>query len=143
MGSYWLWRAPELEARQGNPNLVVRQLTIKRGLVYASDGKTVLAQNRRRKVQGRTWFLRRYPQRGLAAHAVGYSTVERSRIGLEESLNDYLTGSNANLTTLVDRVESTLTGETRQGNDVVTTLDARAQRVALQEIGRASCRERV
>ena len=26
MSSYWLWKAPELEARQGNPSLVVRQL---------------------------------------------------------------------------------------------------------------------
>ena len=134
MGTYWLWRAPDLEARQGNPNLVVRQLTIKRGLVYAADGKTILAQNKRRKVQGRTWFLRRYPQQGLAAHVVGYSTVERSRIGLEESLNDYLTGSNANLSTLVDRVENTLRGQTQEGNHVVTTIDAAAQRVAMQAL---------
>ncbi|HYP23057.1 MAG TPA: penicillin-binding protein 2 [Actinomycetota bacterium] len=134
MGTYWLWRAPDLEARQGNPNEVVRQLTTKRGLVYASDGKTILAENRRRKVQGRTWFLRRYPQRGLAAHVVGYSTIERSRIGIEESLNDYLTGSNANLSTLVDRVENTLRGLTQEGNHVVTTLDARAQRVAMQAL---------
>ena len=71
MSTYWLWRAPELEARQGNPNLVVRQLTVKRGLVLASDGKTRLAQNRQRKVQGRTWYLRTYPTRGLAAERVG------------------------------------------------------------------------
>jgi penicillin-binding protein A len=138
MATYWLWRAPDLEARQGNPNLVVRQLTVKRGLIYASDGKTVLAQNRRRKVQGRTWFLRRYPEAGLAAHVHGYSTVQRARIGLEESLNDYLTGSNANLSTLVDRVENTLRGATQEGNHVVTTLDARAQRVAMQALA-GSC----
>ena len=61
--TYWLWRSPDLEARQGNPTLVVRQLTIKRGLIFASDGRTVLARNRPRKVQGRTWYLRTYPQR--------------------------------------------------------------------------------
>ena len=71
MGSYWLWRAPELEARQGNPNLVVRQLTIKRGLIYASNGRTLLARNRPREAQGRTWYLRTYPRRGLAAHVAG------------------------------------------------------------------------
>jgi penicillin-binding protein A len=135
MGSYWLWRAPELEARQGNPNLIVRQLTIERGLVYASDGRTVLAENRAREVQGRTWFLRFYPQRGLAAHVVGYSTIERSRTGLEKSLNDYLTGSNANLSTVVDRTLDELRGFTREGNHVVTTLDARAQAVALRALG--------
>jgi peptidoglycan glycosyltransferase len=133
MSSYWLWRAPELDARQGNPNQVVRQLTIDRGKILSADG-VVLATNRKRKVQGQTWYLRRYPQNGLTAHPVGYSTVERSRTGLEESLNDYLTGSNADLSTLVDRAADALRGITRRGNDVHTTLVARAQRVALQQL---------
>jgi peptidoglycan glycosyltransferase len=51
--TYWLWRSPDLEARQGNPTLVVRQVTIDRGLIYAADGKTILADNRTRKVEGR------------------------------------------------------------------------------------------
>jgi peptidoglycan glycosyltransferase len=133
MSSYWLWRAPELEARQGNPNQVVRQLTIDRGKIFSADG-VVLATNRKRKVQGETWYLRRYPQNGLAAHPVGYSTIERSRTGLEESLNDYLTGSNADLSALVDRAADALRGITRRGNDVHTTLAARAQRVAMQQL---------
>jgi penicillin-binding protein A len=133
MSSYWLWRAPELEARQGNPNQVVRQLTIDRGKILSADG-VVLATNRKRKVQGETWYLRRYPQNGLTAHPVGYSTIERSRTGLEESLNDYLTGSNADLSTLVDRAADALRGITRRGNDVHTTLVARAQRVAMQQL---------
>jgi hypothetical protein len=33
MATYWLWRAPDLEARRGNPTLVVRQLEIERGLI--------------------------------------------------------------------------------------------------------------
>ncbi|MBD0317460.1 MAG: penicillin-binding protein 2, partial [Thermoleophilia bacterium] len=134
MATYWLWRAPELEARQGNPNLVVRQLTIERGLILAADAKTPLAANRRRKVQGRDWYVRRYPRGGLAAQTVGYSTIQRSRTGLEESLNDYLTGSNANLSTLVDRAGDALRGLTRRGNDVVTTLDLAAQRAAMREL---------
>ncbi len=133
--SWWLWQAPELEAKRGNPNLVVRQLTVKRGLVYATDGKTVFARNRRKRVQGRTWFLRRYPTEELVAHAVGYSTVGRSRAGLEKSLNDFLTGSNANLDTVVDRTLDELKGITQRGNHVVTTIDARAQRVAMQQLG--------
>ena len=98
--TYWLWRAPDLEARQGNPNLVVRQLTIKRGLIFAADGRTVLAAHRRVKLEdGRIWYVRRYPQRELTAHPVGYSTIERSRTELERSLNDFLTGSNEDLRT--------------------------------------------
>ena len=90
MSSYWLWKAPDLEARRGNPTLIVRQLTIDRGLIYASDGRTVLAKNRVKKQRqlGRTWYLRTYPQDETFAHPVGYSTVQRSRSGLEKSLND-------------------------------------------------------
>ena len=131
--TYWLWRAPDLEARQGNPSLVVRQLEIKRGLIYASNGRTVLARNRRRELEdGRVWWLRRYPQGEVTAHAVGYSTVERARTGLEESLNDFLTGSNANLSTVLDTTLDRIRGLTREGNDVVTTLDMRAQRTAME-----------
>jgi peptidoglycan glycosyltransferase len=113
----------------------VKQLTIKRGLIYAADGKTLLAGVRKRKVKdGRVWYLRRYPHGSLTAHAVGYSTIERSRTGLEEALNDFLTGSNANLHTLIDRTLDKLRGLTQRGNNVVTTLRPRAQRVAAEQL---------
>ena len=132
MTTWWLWKAPDLEAKRGNPNLIVRQLTIDRGTIYASDGKTVFARNRvvRKKSVGRTWYVRTYPTNELAARPVGYSTIERSRTGLEESLNDYLTGSNANLDTILTNTLNKLQGITQQGNDVITTIDARAQRAA-------------
>ena len=109
--TYWLWRAPDLEARQGNPQLIVRELEIKRGLILAADGRTLLAANRRRKLEdGRVWYLRRYPRQSLTAHAVGYSTIGRSRTGLELSLNDFLTASNANLSTILDTTLDRLRG---------------------------------
>ncbi len=71
------------------------------------------------------------PGRGpLTAHAVGYSTIGRSRTGLELSMNDFLTGSNANLSTVIDSTLDKLRGIPRVGNDVVTTLDLDAQRAA-------------
>jgi peptidoglycan glycosyltransferase len=132
--TYWLWRSPDLEARRGNPTLVVRQLTIKRGLVYMADGRTVLARNRVRKISGRTWYVRVYPQQGLAAHVVGYSTIARARAGLEESMNDFLTGSNSNLSTVIDRTVDKLRGLTQEGNDLVLTLDPDAQRTATEQL---------
>ena len=137
ISTYWLWDAPNLAAKRGNPTLIVQQLTIDRGLIYASDGKTVFARNRKvtKKNQGRPWFLRVYPQQGLVAHPVGYSTVERARTGIEESMNDYLTGSNANLDTVLDNALDKLRGLTQQGNDIVTTIDAEAQRVAMDALG--------
>jgi peptidoglycan glycosyltransferase len=60
----------------------------------------------------------------------------RYRTGLERSLNDFLTGSNANLSTVVDTTLDRLKGTHVTGNDVVLTLNAQAQRVALKALGR-------
>lgn len=135
--TYWqAWAAPGLADRKENAIQVVAQFTIERGKIFAADGKTVLATNRARKVNGQTLYFRRYPTRGLTAHVVGYSTQVRSRAGLERSMNDFLTGSNANLSTVVDTQVDKLLGRHVVGNDLHLTLDARAQRVALQALGR-------
>jgi peptidoglycan glycosyltransferase len=135
--TYWqAWAAPGLANRKENAIQVVAQFTIERGNIYAADGKTVLATNRKRKVNGQTLYFRRYPMRGLAAHVVGYSTQVRSRAGLEQSMNDFLTGSNANLSTVVDTNRRRLLGRHIVGNDLILTLNARAQRIALQALGR-------
>ena len=48
--TYWqAWAAPGLAARQDNAIQRVAQFEIKRGLIYASDGKTVLAANVRQE----------------------------------------------------------------------------------------------
>ena len=64
--TYWqVWAAPGLAARQDNSIQRVAQFTIRRGLIYASDGKTVLARNVRKKVAGQTLYFRTYPADGL------------------------------------------------------------------------------
>jgi peptidoglycan glycosyltransferase len=128
--TYWqAWAAGDLAARQDNAIKRVAEFKIKRGLVYASDG-TVLAANRRRKVNGETYYFRRYPERLLAANVVGYSTQGRARAGIERSLNDYLTGSNANLRTVVKTTVDELLGKTVVGNSVVLTINPEIQRAA-------------
>jgi penicillin-binding protein A len=130
--TYWqAWAAPALAERQDNAIKVVAQFTIKRGLIYGADGRTRLAVNVRRRVSGQTFYFRRYPTRGLAAHAVGYSTRARSRTGLERSRNDFLTGANANLSTVLDTAFAELRGKTIEGNHIITTIRTRAQRIAL------------
>jgi peptidoglycan glycosyltransferase len=134
--TYWqAWAASGLADRQDNSIQRVAEFTVKRGTIYAADGKTVLADNYRRKAGGQTLYFRKYPQRGLAAHIVGYSTQVRSRAGLEESENDFLTGSNTNLSTVLDTTLSKLKGETIEGNDLHLTLRPGAQRVALNALG--------
>ena len=134
--TYWqAWAAPGLAERQDNAIKVVAQFTIKRGLIYAGDGVTRLAVNRRRRVSGQTFYLRRYPKGELTAHAVGYSTRSRSRTGLERSRNDYLTGANRNLSTVLDTTLDELRGKTIEGNDIITTIRWRAQALALRALG--------
>ena len=136
MTTYWqTWAAAGLADRQDNAVKRVAEFSVDRGLVFAFEPRQRLARNRERVVDGRTLFFRRYPQGELAAHVVGYSTVGRSRTGLERSLNDYLTGATGNLATLVDAALDELRGKPVEGNDVVTTLDLDAQRVALEQLG--------
>ena len=134
--TYWqAWASTGLADRQDNSIQRVAEFSVKRGKIYAADGRTVLADNTKRKVAGQTLYFRRYPQRGLAAHIVGYSTQVRSRAGLEASENDFLTGSNTNLSTVLDTAFDKLKGTTVKGNDLHLTLRPGAQRVALNALG--------
>lgn len=134
--TYWqAWAASGLADRQDNSIQRVAEFSVKRGKIYAADGKTVLADNVKRRVAGQTLYFRTYPQRGLAAHIVGYSTQVRSRAGLEASENDFLTGSNTNLSTVVDTAIDKLKGTTVKGNDLHLTLRAGAQAIALRALG--------
>jgi len=129
--TYWqAWEAPSLAARQDNSLERVAQLEIKRGLIYASNGKTVLASNVARKSDGETLYDRTYPTGGFASQTVGYSTTGRSQAGIERSENAYLTASNANLGTIWDKLSDKLKGVTVTGNNVTLNLDVKAQRVA-------------
>jgi len=132
--TYWqTWATAGLADRQDNEIQRVAQFSIKRGLIRAADG-TILATNRERRVAGQTLYFRRYPQHGLFAHIVGYSTQSRSRSGLESSENDYLTGSNANLHTVLDTTLDRIRGATIKGNDLWLTLRPGAQRVAMEQL---------
>jgi peptidoglycan glycosyltransferase len=129
--TYWqAWASAGLADRQDNAIQRVAQFTIERGKIYAGDGHTLLATNVRKRVGGQTLYFRRYPAGTLAPHVVGYSTQSRSQAGLERSYNDYLTGSNSNLTTVFHTAIDRLKGVTVKGNDLYTTIDPRAQRLA-------------
>jgi peptidoglycan glycosyltransferase len=132
--TYWqTWAPSGLAARQDNAILRVAQFKIRRGLIYSSDGK-LLAARRATKVGGQTFYFRRYPSGPLAAQVVGYSTQSRSRAGLERSLDDYLTASNSHLNTVLRRTLDTLKGSTITGNNLVLTIDSKAQQAALDAL---------
>ena len=129
--TYWqAWAAGGLAAKQDNAIQRVAQFRIKRGLILASDARTVFAANVRKKVSGETLYFRRYRPGGLAAQVIGYSTQGRSRAGLERSENTYLTASDANLGTIIDKLGSSLSGTTITGNNLVLNIKAGPQRLA-------------
>lgn len=132
--TYWqTWARPSLGARQDNEIRRVAEFEIRRGLILGPN--RVLARNVPKQRGPRTFYLRTYPQGRLAAHVVGYSTVGRSRAGLEKSMNGILTGTDRKLGDLVDQQLDRLRGKPIVGDTVVTTLDLKAQEVALDALG--------
>jgi peptidoglycan glycosyltransferase len=126
------WTVFEAEALRDNDlnkRELLQEQKIRRGTIRSADGE-VLARAVRRA--GDT-FGRRYPTAELFAHAIGYSYTSIGRAGLERSRNDELTGRR---TELVTALESIL-GRSNEGDDVRTTLDARAQRIAFDALGKS------
>jgi penicillin-binding protein A len=137
--TYWqTWANAGLANRQDNAIRLVAQFSVKRGKIYAADGKTLLATNVVQKRAGQTLYFRRYPTGPLFSDVVGYSTRTRNQSGIERSYNDYLTGSNANLDTIFHSTLDKLKGTTIQGNDLVLSLRAGAQARALRDL-RGKC----
>jgi peptidoglycan glycosyltransferase len=132
--SYWsVFDASGLEANRANRRVLLEEQQIRRGLVFARDG-AVLARNKVRGRGSQRFFSRIYPAGSLFSHTVGYDFVQRGRAGIERSHNDELSGKTNEFTSLFDE----LRGKQREGNDLVTTLDPAAQRVAVDALaGRA------
>jgi peptidoglycan glycosyltransferase len=129
--TYWqTWANAGLASRQDNAIQLVAQFRVKRGKIYASDARTVLATNVVKKVGGQTLYFRRYPTGPIFSDVVGYSTQTRNRTGLEQSYNDYLTGSNSNLDTVFHSAFDRLRGATITGNNLVLTIRPGAQALA-------------
>jgi peptidoglycan glycosyltransferase len=106
----------------------IEQQRVRRGVIRARDN-TLLA----RSVRGSDdLYRRRYsPTARLFAHAIGYDFLRIGRAGLERTRNDALTGERNELRSVVDQ----LRGKRREGDNVVTNLDPRAQRVARDALG--------
>ncbi|MDE7185501.1 MAG: FtsW/RodA/SpoVE family cell cycle protein, partial [Lachnospiraceae bacterium] len=73
---------------------------------------------------------RYYPFDKVFAHAVGYAT--NGRMGVEQSANMYLVSSNVSLGS---KLQNDLANEKHMGNTVVTTFDARLQKIAYNALG--------
>jgi peptidoglycan glycosyltransferase len=124
------WTIFEADALRDNPKNrreLLEEQKIRRGLIRAGDD-SVLARSLKQPDDS---FVRTYPTGRLFSHAVGYSFVRQGRAGLERFYDDDLSGRTGELGSLLDR----LSGSEKQGDNLVTSLDPAAQRVALQQLG--------
>jgi penicillin-binding protein A len=123
--SWWtVFGAQGLRDNPNNRRILFEEQRIKRGIIRAQDG-TVLAANR--ALSGDR-FGRRYPTNELFAHPVGFTSLDRGRIGLEDFYNDPLTGRRRDAIGALER----LLGPQDVGDDLQTTLVPRAQETAFQ-----------
>ena len=122
--SRWtVFDAASLRNNPLNKRQVLEAARVPRGRILAGDG-SVIARSRR-GLDG--VYSRGYPQGSLFGHPVGYSYVTPGQTGVERFRNDYLGGTH---TTGINSILDQLQGKKRVGDDVITTLDPRAQRVA-------------
>ena len=124
------WTVFEAEALRENPNnrrVLFEEERIKRGIIKAADGQ-VLAANR--ALSGDR-FARRYPTGELFSHPVGFTSLDRGRIGLEEFYNDELTGRRSDPIGALER----LLGPRDVGDDLRTALSTEGQEAAYAGLG--------
>jgi penicillin-binding protein A len=132
--TYWqTWAVADLANRQDNAIALVARLTVDRGKIIGTGG-AVLATNRKHRKNGLTTFTRRYPANNLAPQVLGYATAAGTTTGLEESLDDYLTGANTNLSNTLTQELDKLGGQTVHGDNAILTLRPAIQRLALQQL---------
>ena len=102
--------------------------TILRGKIISADGET-LAQTQAAADGKET---RTYPYGSLFSHIVGYSTEKYGRSGIESWANLNLLRSHV---FFLEKAMDRLTDKKSIGDDVVTTLDVKLQRIAYEALG--------
>jgi peptidoglycan glycosyltransferase len=126
--SRWaVFGATQLRDNPHNSRVILEEQRVKRGVIRADDG-SVLAGSR--PLSGKR-YERRYPQGRTFALPVGYDDVRFGRAGLEKYYNDDLVGRKTELAGIVD----SLVKKDPVGDDLRTTLDPKAQKVAYQALG--------
>jgi penicillin-binding protein A len=125
--SYWaVFDAEALKDKNANARPLLEQQRIERGRILAADG-TVLARSVAKGRGDGLRYVRRYPEGALFGHPIGYSFVRQGDSEFEQFHNDELVGEGSEFGSILDELQ----GKIQEGNDIVTNIDAEAQRVAL------------
>jgi penicillin-binding protein A len=128
--SWWsVFDAEALKEKNANKRPLLEQQQVPRGRILAADG-TVIAKSVAKGEGDAKTYVRRYPEGALFGHPIGYSYVRYGQTEFEQFHNEELVGEGSEFSSILDE----LLGERQEGNDVVTNLDADAQRLALAEL---------
>lgn len=129
--SYWtIFDAESLEDNVANRRPLLEEQRIKRGDILAVDGRTVIARSKPRGEGDDKIYVRSYPDGTTYGHPIGYSFVERGRVGTELEHNDELVGEKTEFLSIFDQ----LTGTNQEGSTLVASIDAEAQQTAIDAL---------
>ena len=139
--TYWqTWAAPGLAARQDNAIQRVAQFEIKRGLIYAADGKTVLAKNVAQEVRRPDALLPHLPDARLRVagdRLLDAGPLARRARALGERVPDGLEREPRH--DLRQARPTSSRARRSRGNNLVLNLSVGAQKLARDRCSRGKC----
>jgi peptidoglycan glycosyltransferase len=125
--SYWsVFDSDSLKANTANRRPLLEEQTIERGKILADDG-SVIARSRPVGKGNNKIYIRHYPQGSLFGNPIGYSFVDRGRVGFELSHNDELVGNKTEFLSVLDELQ----GHAQKGDNVQSALNPNAQQAAV------------
>ncbi|MGA8218718.1 MAG: penicillin-binding protein 2 [Solirubrobacterales bacterium] len=125
--SYWsVFDSSSLKANTANRRPLLEEQKIQRGDILADDG-TVIAHSRGVGKGNNKIYVRHYPHGTLFGNPIGYSFVDRGRVGFELSHNDELVGNKTEFLSVFDELQ----GHAQVGDAVQSALNPAAQRAAV------------
>ena len=130
--SYWsVLDAEEQKDKTENRRSLIVEQQIPRGTISTADG-VLLAESLPEGEGNSPVYVRRYPvdDPNTFGNPIGYSYVEVGRTGIELSENELLSGEQNEFASIIDQLRNV----PPEGADIRLTLDAEAQRLAVQQL---------
>jgi peptidoglycan glycosyltransferase len=122
--------APTLQADPRNARTIIASYSAERGAILV-DGTPIASSV---PVEDRYKFLRTYAQPDLYSAVTGYYTLGQGATGIEDSMNDVLSGTSG--TQFFDSLTRTFTGQDPKGASVELTIDPKVQQAAYDALGK-------
>jgi peptidoglycan glycosyltransferase len=128
--SWWsVFDAKALKEEEANQRPLLEQQQIPRGRILADDGSVIAKSYSKGHGTGKR-YIRKYPMGKLFGHPIGYSYVRYGQTQFEKYHNEELTGEESEFGSILDE----LSGQKQEGEQIVTSLDPKAQEVATADL---------